>query len=64
MEGKNLVGHTATLKTILFHNRFRQREVTYNRSTNHLFLVFGFIFLLIMTTWGFLNEVGVASRIP
>jgi len=53
----NLVGNLiATLKDILFHNRFRQCEVTYNRSTNHLFLVFGFIFLLIVTSWGFLNE--------
>ncbi len=53
----NLVGNLiATLKDILFHNRFRTCETTYNRSTNHLFLVFGFIFLLIVTTWGFLNE--------
>ena len=43
-------------KDILFHNRFRTCETTYTRSTNHLFLVFGFIFLLIVTTWGFLNE--------
>jgi quinone-modifying oxidoreductase subunit QmoC len=53
----NLVGSLiATLKDILFHNRFRTCETTYARSTNHLFLVFGFIFLLIVTTWGFLNE--------
>jgi quinone-modifying oxidoreductase, subunit QmoC len=53
----NLVGNlVATLKDILMHNRFRECETTYNRSTNHLFLVFGFIFLLIVTTWGFLNE--------
>jgi len=53
----NLVGNLiATLKDILFHNRFRTCETTYTRSTNHLFLVFGFIFLLIVTTWGFLNE--------
>ncbi|MGB8990793.1 MAG: quinone-interacting membrane-bound oxidoreductase complex subunit QmoC [Desulfobaccales bacterium] len=53
----NLVGNLiATVKDILFHNRFRQCETTYNRSTNHLFLVFGFIFLLIVTSWGFLNE--------
>jgi quinone-modifying oxidoreductase subunit QmoC len=53
----NLVGNLiATLKDILFHNRFRLCETTYTRSTNHLFLVFGFIFLLIVTTWGFLNE--------
>lgn len=53
----NLVGNIiATLKDVLFHNRFRTCETTYTRSTNHLFLVFGFIFLLIVTTWGFLNE--------
>jgi len=53
----NLVGNLiATLKDILFHNRFRTCETTYNRSTNHLFLVFGFIFLLVVTSWGFLNE--------
>jgi quinone-modifying oxidoreductase subunit QmoC len=53
----NLVGNLiVTLKDILMHNRFRECEVTYNRSTNHLFLVFGFVFLLIVTTWGFLNE--------
>src|SRR3989339_124234 len=53
----NLVGNLiATLKDVLFHNRFRTCETTYTRSTNHLFLVFGFIFLLIVTSWGFLNE--------
>jgi quinone-modifying oxidoreductase subunit QmoC len=53
----NLVGNLiATLKDILLHNRFRLCELTYNRSTNHLFLVFGFIFLAVVTSWGFLNE--------
>ena len=53
----NLVGNLIeTLKDILFHNRFRLCETTYTRSTNHLFLVFGFIFLAIVTGWGFLNE--------
>jgi quinone-modifying oxidoreductase subunit QmoC len=53
----NLVGSLIeTLKDILFHNRFRLCETTYTRSTNHLFLVFGFIFLAIVTGWGFLNE--------
>jgi len=56
VEGNLVANLIATLKDILFHNRFRQCELTYNRSTNHLFLVFGFIFLLIVTTWGFLNE--------
>jgi quinone-modifying oxidoreductase subunit QmoC len=53
----NLVGNLiATLKDILLHNRFRLCELTYNRSTNHLFLMFGFIFLAVVTSWGFLNE--------
>ncbi len=53
----NLVGNLiATLQDIMFHNRFRKCETTYTRSTNHLFLVFGFIFLAIVTSWGFLNE--------
>ncbi|HEY9073966.1 MAG TPA: quinone-interacting membrane-bound oxidoreductase complex subunit QmoC [Desulfobaccales bacterium] len=53
----NLVGNLIeTLKDIVLHNRFRQCETTYTRSTNHLFLVFGFIFLAIVTGWGFLNE--------
>jgi quinone-modifying oxidoreductase subunit QmoC len=53
----NLVGNLiATLKDILLHNRFRLCELTYNRSTNHLFLMFGFIFLFVVTSWGFLNE--------
>jgi len=53
----NLVGNLIeTLKDILLHNRFRLCETTYTRSTNHLFLVFGFIFLAIVTGWGFLNE--------
>ena len=56
VEGNLVCNLIATLKDILFHNRFRTCETTYNRSTNHLFLVFGFIFLLIVTTWGFLNE--------
>jgi quinone-modifying oxidoreductase subunit QmoC len=55
--GGNLVGNLiATLKDILMHNRFRECETTYNRSTNHLFLLFGFIFLAVVTSWGFLNE--------
>jgi len=55
--GGNLVGNLiATLKDILMHNRFRECETTYNRSTNHLFVLFGFIFLAVVTSWGFLNE--------
>jgi len=53
----NLVGNLiATLKDILWHNRFRLCETTYKRSTNHLFVMFGFIFLAVVTGWGFLNE--------
>ncbi|MEW6657633.1 MAG: quinone-interacting membrane-bound oxidoreductase complex subunit QmoC [Thermodesulfobacteriota bacterium] len=53
----NLVGNLiATLKDILMHNKFRLCETTYPRSTNHLFVLFGFIFLAIVTGWGFLNE--------
>jgi quinone-modifying oxidoreductase subunit QmoC len=53
----NLIGNLiATLKDILFHNKFRLCETTYPRSTNHLFVMFGFIFLAIVTGWGFLNE--------
>ncbi len=53
----NLFGNlTATLMDILWHNRFRKCEVTYQRSTNHLLVLFGFIFLAVVTGWGFLNE--------
>ena len=53
----NLVGNLIeTLKEIIFHQRFRECEATYARATNHLFLVFGFIFLAIVTSWGFMNE--------
>jgi len=53
----NLVGNIiATLKDILWHNRFRSCETTYARSTNHLFVMAGFVFLLVVTSWGFLNE--------
>jgi quinone-modifying oxidoreductase, subunit QmoC len=53
----NLVGNLiATVKDILLHNRFRLCETTYPRSSNHLFVLFGFIFLLVVTSWGFLNE--------
>ncbi len=53
----NLVGNLIeTLKDILMHNRFRLCETTYTRSTNHLFLLFGFIFLAVVTGWSFLGE--------
>ena len=49
----NLVGNLiATLTDILMHNRFRQCETTYKRSTNHLFVLFGFIFLAVVTGLG------------
>jgi quinone-modifying oxidoreductase subunit QmoC len=46
----------AVIKDILWHNRFRQCDTTFARSTNHLFVLFGFIFLAVVTGWGFLNE--------
>jgi quinone-modifying oxidoreductase, subunit QmoC len=53
----NLVGNLiATVKDILMHTKFRLCETTYPRSSNHLFVLFGFIFLLVVTSWGFLNE--------
>jgi quinone-modifying oxidoreductase subunit QmoC len=56
VEGNLVSNLLATIKDILLHNRFRLCETTYPRSTNHLFLLFGFIFLAIVTGWGFLNE--------
>lgn len=44
------------LKDILFHNRFRQCEVTFSRSVNHLLVVFGFIFLGLVTAWAMIRE--------
>lgn len=53
----NLVGNLlVTLKDILMHNRFRLCETTYNRSTNHLFVLFGFIFLAGVTALAFYHE--------
>jgi len=53
----NLVGNLIeTIKDILMHNRFRQCELTYNRSTNHLFVLFGFIFLAMVTAIAFYHE--------
>jgi quinone-modifying oxidoreductase, subunit QmoC len=53
----NLVGNLVpVIKDILMHNRFRSCETTFGRALNHLMLVFGFVFLLIVTSWGFLRE--------
>jgi quinone-modifying oxidoreductase subunit QmoC len=53
----NLVGNlVSVIKDILFHNRFRECETTFGRALNHLLLVFGFIFLAMVTSWGFLRE--------
>ena len=53
----NLVGNlVAVIKDVLMHNRFRKCETTFGRALNHLLLVFGFIFLAITTSWGFLRE--------
>ncbi len=53
----NLVGNLlAVIKDILFHNRFRSCDTTFGRALNHLLLVFGFIFLAMVTAWSFLRE--------
>jgi quinone-modifying oxidoreductase subunit QmoC len=53
----NLVGNLlAVLKDILMHNRFKLCETTYARSTNHLFVLFGFIFLAAVTGLAFIHE--------
>ena len=53
----NLVGNlVATLKDIVMHNRFRECETTYKRSTNHLFVFFGFVFLALVTAMAFYHE--------
>jgi quinone-modifying oxidoreductase subunit QmoC len=53
----NLPGNLlAVIKDILFHNRFRNCDTTFGRALNHLLLVFGFIFLAMVTSWGFLRE--------
>lgn len=56
LKGSLVSNLISTLVDILWHNRFRKCEVTYQRSTNHLLVLFGFIFLGIVTAWGFLNE--------
>ncbi len=50
---KNLV---AVLTDILAHNRFKKCETTFARSLNHLMVVFGFIFLAVVTGTAFLLE--------
>jgi quinone-modifying oxidoreductase subunit QmoC len=53
----NLPGNlVAVVKDILWHNRFRECDTTFGRALNHLLLVFGFIFLAMVTSWGFLRE--------
>jgi quinone-modifying oxidoreductase subunit QmoC len=53
----NFVGSLVeVIKDILMHNRFRNCETTFGRALNHLLLVFGFIFLAIVTAWGFMRE--------
>ena len=53
----NLVGNlVAVIKDILMHNRFRECETTFGRALNHLLLVFGFIFLAIVTAWAAMRE--------
>jgi quinone-modifying oxidoreductase subunit QmoC len=53
----NLIGNlVAVVQDILWHNRFRECETTFARALNHLLLVFGFIFLAVVTGWAFLKE--------
>ncbi len=56
LQGNLVPNLVAVVKDILWHNRFRDCETTFGRALNHLLLVFGFIFLAIVTTWGFLRE--------
>ena len=53
----NVIGNLVeVVKDILLHNRFKSCDATFDRALNHLLLVFGFIFLAIVTAWGFLRE--------
>ncbi len=53
----NVIGNLVeVVKDILLHNRFKNCEITFDRALNHLLLVFGFIFLAIVTAWGFMRE--------
>lgn len=56
LKGGLLQNLLPVLKDILMHNRFRECDTTFARSVNHLLLVFGFIFLAIVTAWAFLRE--------
>jgi quinone-modifying oxidoreductase subunit QmoC len=53
----NLIGNlVAVIQDILWHKRFQSCDTTFGRALNHLMLVFGFIFLAMVTSWGFLRE--------
>jgi quinone-modifying oxidoreductase, subunit QmoC len=53
----NVVGNlVAVIQDILWHKRFQSCDTTFGRALNHLLLVFGFIFLAMVTSWGFLRE--------
>jgi quinone-modifying oxidoreductase subunit QmoC len=53
----NLIGNlVAVIQDILWHKRFQNCDTTFGRALNHLLLVFGFIFLAMVTSWGFLRE--------
>jgi quinone-modifying oxidoreductase subunit QmoC len=56
LKGGLLQNLLPVLKDILMHNRFRECDTTYARSVNHLLLVFGFIFLAVVTAWAFFRE--------
>jgi len=55
-EGNLIKDLIETIKDIIAHNRFRQCETTFARSLNHLLVVFGFIFLAVVTTLAFYHE--------
>jgi quinone-modifying oxidoreductase subunit QmoC len=53
----NIVGNlVAVVKDVLWHNRFRECDTTFDRALNHLLLVFGFIFLAAVTAWAAMRE--------
>ncbi len=56
LQGGFVTNLIAVVQDILWHNRFRECTTTFGRALNHLLVVFGFIFLAVVTSWGFLRE--------
>jgi quinone-modifying oxidoreductase, subunit QmoC len=56
LQANSLGNLIAVIKDILWHNRFRECDTTFARALNHLLLVFGFIFLAVVTAWAFTRE--------